>query len=116
MAVAQHKCIGNRQTFTMLLPKVEVERLALECGVVRQRRKVEVRAMLWMVLLEFRSGHERTVGGLRRTYERVTGKSLEPLSFYDRFSTELAELFRVVLRELMRKLAASEVRYAGVLV
>jgi len=45
----------------------------------------------------------------------VTGKSLVPSSFYDRFSTELARMFRAVLRELMTKLPASEVRYAGVL-
>ena len=38
-----------------------------------------------------------------------------PPSFYDRFSTELARMFRLILRELMRKLAASETRYAGVL-
>ena len=71
--------------------------------------------MLWTVLLGFGTGRERTLAGLRRTYERVTGKSLVPSSFYDRFSTELARMFRAVLRELMTKLAASEVRYAGVL-
>ena len=38
-----------------------------------------------------------------------------PSSFYDRFSTELARMFRAVLRELMTKLTASEVRYGGVL-
>ena len=61
------------------------------------------------------TGRERTLVGLRRTYERVTGKSLVPSSFYDRFSKELARMFRAVLRELMTKLAASEVRYGGVL-
>ena len=38
-----------------------------------------------------------------------------PSSFYDRFSTELARMFRAVLRELMTKLAANEGRYGGVL-
>ena len=40
---------------------------------------------------------------------------MSPTSFYDRFSTELARMFRAVLRELMTNLAASEVRYGGVL-
>ena len=71
--------------------------------------------MLWTVLLGFGTGRERTLAGLRRTCERVTGKSLVPSSFYDRFSTELARMFRAVLRELMTKLAASETRYGGVL-
>ena len=71
--------------------------------------------MLWTVLLGFGTGRERTLAGLRRTYERVTGKSLVPSSFYDRFSAELARMFRAVVRELMTKLAASEGRYGGVL-
>ena len=113
--MARHKCIGIRQTLTTLLPKAEIERLAHESGAVRRRRKVDASAMLWTVLLGFGTGRERTLAGLRRTYERMTGKSLVPSSFYDRFSTELARMFRAVLRELMTKLAASEVRYAGVL-
>ena len=71
--------------------------------------------MLWTVLLGFGTGRERPLAGLQRTYERVTGKSLVPSSFYDRFSKEVARMFRAVLRELMTKLAASEVRYGGVL-
>ena len=113
--MARHKCIGIRQKLTTLLPKAEIERLAHESGAVRRRRKVDASAMLWTVLLGFGTGRERTLAGLRRTYDRVTGKSLVPSSFYDRFSTELAGMFRAVLRELMTKLAASEVRYSGVL-
>lgn len=71
--------------------------------------------MLWTVLLGFGTGRERTLARLRRTYERVSGESLVPSSFYDRFSEELARMFRAMLRELMTKLASSEVRYAGVL-
>ena len=113
--MARNKCIGIRQTLTTLLPNAEIERLAHECGAVRRRRKVDASAMLWTVLLGFGTGRERTLVGLRRTYERVTGKSLVPSSFYDRFSKELARMFRAALRELMTKLAASEVRYGGVL-
>ena len=36
-------------------------------------------------------------------------------SFYDRFTKELARMFRAVLSEVMSKLASSDVRYAGVL-
>ena len=115
MAVARHKCIGIRQTSTTLLPKAESERLAHECGALRRRRKVDASAMMWTVLLGLGTGRERTLAGLRRTDERVTGKSLAPSSFDDRFSTELARMFRAVLREVMTNLAASEVRYGGVL-
>ena len=55
------------------------------------------------------------MAGLRRSYERATGKSLVPSSFYDRFTPGLARMFRAVLAQLMRKLASSDVRYGGVL-
>ena len=71
--------------------------------------------MLWTVLLGFGTGRVRTLAGLRRTYKRVTGKSLVPSSFYDRLSRELVRMFRAVQRDLMTKLAASEARCGGVL-
>ena len=43
-------------------------------------------AMLWTVLPGCGTGCERALAGLRRAYERVTGKSLVPSSFYERFS------------------------------
>ena len=113
--MARQECIGVRETLTTLLPKAEIERLAHENGAVRRRRKVDASAMLWSVLLGFGTGREGTLAGLRRSYERVTGRSLVPSSFYDGFSEELARMFRAVLRELMTKLASSEVRYTGVL-
>ena len=113
--MARHKCIGIRETLTTLLPQAEIERLAQESGAVRRRRKVDASAMLWSVLLGFGTGRERTLAGVRRTYERVTGKSLVPSSFHDRFSVELARMFRAVLAELMTRLAGAEVRYGGVL-
>ena len=117
MAVARVKCIGIRETLTSLLPKSEIERLARESGAMRRRRKVNPSAMFWCVVLGFGTGAERTLAGLRRSYERATGKSLVPSSFYDRFTPGLARMFRAVLAQLMRKLASSEgeVRYGGVL-
>ena len=63
----------------------------------------------------FGAGAERSLAGLRRSYERSTGESLVPSSFYDRFTPELARMFRAVLAQLMSKLASSEVHYSGVL-
>ena len=67
------------------------------------------------MVLGFGTGAERTLAGLRRSYERATGKSLVPSSFYDRFTPGLARMFRAVLAQLMNKLASSDVRYGGVL-
>ena len=113
--MARTKSIGIRETLTSLLPRAELERLAYESGMVQRRRKVDPVAMLWTVVLGFGTGRERTLAGLRRTYQRVTGKSLVPSSFYDRFTKELARMFKAVLGELMAKLDAGEPKYHGLL-
>ena len=69
MAVARVKFIGIRETLTSLLPKAEIERLARESGAMRRRRKVDPSAMFWCVVLGFGTGSERTLAGLRRSYE-----------------------------------------------
>ena len=113
--MARVKFIGIRETLTSLLPKAELQRMARESGAMRRRRKVDPSAMFWCVVLGFGTGAERTLAGLRRSYERATGKSLVPSSFYDRFTPGLARMFRAVLAQLMKKLASSDVRYGGVL-
>ena len=113
--MARVKFIGIRETLTSLLPKAELQRMARESGAMRRRRKVDPSAMFWCVVLGFGTGAERTLAGLRRSYERATGKSLVPSSFYDRFTPGLARMFRAVLAQLMNKLASSDVRYGGVL-
>ena len=113
--MARVKFIGIRETLTSLLPKAQLQRMARESGAMRRRRKVDPSAMFWCVVLGFGTGAERTLAGLRRSYERATGKSLVPSSFYDRFTPGLARMFRAVLAQLMNKLASSDVRYGGVL-
>ena len=80
--MARVKSIGISETLTSLLPKAEIERSARESGAMRRRRKVDPGAMFWCVVLGFGTGAERTLAGLRRSYERATGKSLVPSSFY----------------------------------
>ena len=113
--MARVKFIGIRETLTSLLPKAQLQRMARESGAMRRRRKVDPSAMFWCVVLGFGTGAERTLAGLRRSYERATGKSLVSSSFYDRFTPGLARMFRAVLAQLMNKLASSDVRYGGVL-
>ena len=113
--MARVKFVNIRETLTSSLPMAEIERLARESGAMRRRRKVVPSALFWCDVLGFGTGAERTLAGLRRSYERATGKSLVPSSFYDRFTPELARMFRAVHAQLMKNLASSEVRYGGVL-
>ena len=92
--MAQVKFIGLRE-----LPKAESERVARGSGTMRRLRKVEPSAMFWCVVLGFGARGERTSAGVRRCYARSTGQLLVPSSFSDRFTPELARMFRAVLAQ-----------------
>ena len=66
VAIARTKSIGIRQTLTSLLPRAELQCLAVECDMVRRRRKVDPMAMSWTLVLGFGSGRERILAGFRR--------------------------------------------------
>ena len=55
------------------------------------------------------SGREWTPVRVRCTRERVTGRSLVPSSFHDRFTKELAQMFGAVPKELTRKIASTRI-------
>ena len=113
--MARAKSIGIRETLTSLLPRAELERLAYESGMVRGRRKVDPSAMLWTLALGFGTGGERTLAGLRRMYQRVTGTSLVPSAFYDRFTPELVRFLRRIVGELCGRLSEHEPERRGLL-
>ena len=113
--MARAKSIGIRETLTSLLPRAELERLAHESGMVRRRRKVDPVAMLWTLTLGFAAGHERTLAGLRRVYQRATGTRLVPSAFYDRFTPELVRFLRQVISQLSLRLSEHEPACRGAL-
>ena len=113
--MARAKSIGIRQTLTSLLPRAELERLALASGMVQRRRKVDPMAMLWTLVLGFGTGRERTLAGLRRMYQQATGTSLVASAFYDRFTPQLVRFLHAVLRQVSAVVAEHEPRHAGLL-
>ncbi len=113
--MARRQSIRIRRQLTSLLPTRRLNALAVETGVVRRRRKVDPMALFWTIVLGFGAGGERQLAGLRRMYQKSTGTTLVPSSFYDRFTRSLAVLFRRVAGEMMEKLAQTEASFAGVL-
>jgi putative transposase len=71
---------------------------------VRRRRKVDVVALVYSLVLGFATGDRRTLAGLRRAYERVTGTCLAPSTFYDRFTPQLASVMKRLLAEVMERI------------
>jgi hypothetical protein len=88
-----------------VLPRRRIRELASRLGVVRRRRKLDIVAFVYSLVLGFSSGDRRTLGGLRRGYLRATGVRLAPSSFYARFSESLTSLFRTLALDALSELS-----------
>lgn len=68
--------------------------LARETGFVRRQRLIKPVAFFWTLVLGFGVGSARKISGLRRAYQRSTGTTLVPSSFYDRFNPGLVAFLK----------------------
>jgi len=111
--MAQRKPIGIREVLTSLLPKRLLQAMADEAAVGQRQRKVKLHPLFWTLVLGFGTGRERTLAGLRRAYERATGTTLVPSSFYDRFTPQLARWLRSVAAYLIGRVVEPSRQLAG---
>jgi hypothetical protein len=72
--------------------------------VVRRRRKLDIAALVYSLVLGFSVGERRTLSGLRRAYLRATGVRLAPSSFHARLSAALTRLLRALVIEVIDQL------------
>jgi putative transposase len=84
-------------------------------GVVRRRRKVDIVALVWSLVLGFQVGADRTIEGLRHAYQRAAGRGIVRSSFYKRLNTRLAKLLRKLALEAMDTLRDSAAAPRGYL-
>ena len=95
-----------RSLLTSLFPSAMIEDLAREREVVVRDRKIDVRMLVWTLVVGFAVGGEaRSIAGYRRAYEAATDQTLVPSSFYDRFTEELATLLRDLLDHAVEEVA-----------
>lgn len=113
--MARLKSIGIRRQMASLISTQMLNVLAQYAGMTRRRRKVEPVGLFWTIVLGFATGRQRTLAGLRRSFQRSTGVRLVPSAFYDRFSEELARFFRLVVEELLNRVEASQLQLRGTL-
>ena len=66
--MTRHRAGHIRAALTRALPKRRIRSLARRFGVVRRRRKVDVVALVYSLVLGFDGGERRTLTGLRRAY------------------------------------------------
>lgn len=100
------KRLGNRR---------RLQELARQYGVIVRRRTVGIYALFWTLVLGFTTGNERTLAGLRRAFEKASGRTIAPSAFYDRFTPALARMMRAVLSDLMAGTMAAERGLDGIL-
>jgi IS4 transposase len=89
--------------------------MAKESGALQRRRKVDMVAFFWVLLLGFGASKQRTLASLRRAFGRATGKTLVPSAFYDRFTPALAKLMKRVLLHVLEKAGLPKRRFSGCL-
>ena len=92
--MAQLRDSQIRRSLTTLIAPRRVRALARELGVVRRRRKVDVVALVYALVLGYAASAQRSLAGLRRAYQQATARRLAPSAFYDRFSVRLARLLK----------------------
>jgi len=108
--MAQKKRIAFREDLTRRIPDFRIRQLGAQYGVVQRKRKIDIVAFVWTLILGFTTGTERTIAGLRRAYEKTTGMSLAASAFYDRFSKELVDLLKALVADFVDDLVPPQPR------
>lgn len=102
--MARPRSISLRDILVKIFPRKRITELAREAGAFCRRRKVDIAELFWVVVLGFGTGRERTLAGLRRSFARATGLTLEESSFYDRFNKGFRDLMRKAAGEAFSSL------------
>jgi IS4 transposase len=95
------------ESLVRLFPSWWLRARARATGVVRRRRKVDPVAFVWTLILGFGTGKDRTLAGLRRLFVALTGRTVSPSTFYDRFTPELVHFLRELIEHGMEATKSS---------
>lgn len=99
-----------RREVTSLISPQLIRARAKKLGVVKRRRKVDIAAFVYTLVLGFAGGPRRTLSGLRRAYTMATGTTLASSAFQGRFTPELAELMKQLSEHAFARLGRGRTR------
>ena len=99
--MADRQSTRVRRTLKNLFSDQCLNALARSTGFVQRQRKVKAVAFFWTLVLGFGVGSTRKISGLRRAYQRSTGETLVPSSFYDRFNKPLVDFLRATVEKAL---------------
>lgn len=92
--MADRESTRVRECLKGLFSDQRLNLLARETGFVRRQRLIKPVAFFWTLVLGFGVGSARKISALRRAYQRSTGTTLVPSSFYDRFNPGLVTFLK----------------------
>ena len=99
--MADRQSTRIRETLKSLFPDQRLNALARATEFVKRQRKVKPVAFFWTLVLGFGVGSARKIAGLRRAYQRSTGTTLVPSSFYDRFNARLVAFLKAAVEHAL---------------
>lgn len=80
--------------------------LAREHGVVERERKLDIRMIIWALVLGVGAGGDtRSIAGFRRAYQAATDQSVAPSSFYAWFTPALGDVLDDLLAHAIEEVA-----------
>jgi len=98
------KCIIEKDLCTIFSPDW-LRNAARETGLVKRERKIDPVIMFWVLVMGFGVRLQRTLASLKRDYERSSETELRDSSWYERFTPELTEFFKVSVSHAIEHLA-----------
>ena len=114
-SVARSKSIGIRQFMNRCFPPQRLGQIARKSGAFSRQRKIKAVPFFWTLVIGFGAGSELTIAGLRRYYQSLTGTTIVPSAFYDRFTSGLVEFLRMVLGAILESARQARESGAGIL-
>ena len=94
-----------REALTSMFSPQFIRHHASALGAVKRRRKVDIAALVYTLILAFDRGATRTLASLRRAYAAATGTTLASSAFYDRFTPALSKLMQKLTERALAKTA-----------
>jgi IS4 transposase len=88
------RCNFIKDAFDSCFSRKWIVKTAESVGLLQRKRKVDVVAFFWTIVLGFGTGVHRTIAEMRRLFESNTGVKLVVSSFYDRFTPQLCRFLK----------------------
>lgn len=88
-----------------MFPSAWLRQSARETGLVKRERKIDPVVMFWVLVLSFGVRLQRTLAGLKRSYEKQRDTALSDGSWYERFSPELVAFLKACVLRGIEELA-----------